>query len=186
MPGQRIAIASLIGVAALAGCGGSVRSAAPSAQQISQAFAGSPAPLAALHAQANKLLNGDPAGFKARLASLRGYPIVVNKWAAWCVPCRAEIPLFQQAAVTVGRQVAFVGLDVADNRDAAQSFLQRYPLTYPQYTDPDTRINQALNASGFTPATLFYDRAGKRAYIHLGQYRTLAQLLADVHRYLGV
>src|SRR3954465_13746645 len=75
---------------------------------------GAPAPLAALHAQANQLLGGGRTAFAARVRALRGHPIVVNKWASWCGPCRHEFPFFEQVSTKRGKQVAFVGLDGKD------------------------------------------------------------------------
>src|SRR5687768_1511993 len=60
-----------------------------------QQLEGAPAPLAALHAQPAELVEGD---FEDRLAELKGYPVVVNKWGSWCGPCRAEFPIFQRVS----------------------------------------------------------------------------------------
>ena len=65
-------------------------------------LAGAPAPLAALHDQSNQLLEGGAPAFEARLRELRGHPVVINKWASWCGPCRAEFPLLQQVSTTRG------------------------------------------------------------------------------------
>lgn len=168
----------------VAGCGSSQRSAAPPQARIAAALAGSPAPLAKLHAQADALVVSTPAAFKAVLASLHGYPVVVNKWGSWCGPCRMEFPAFQQASVQRGRTVAFLGLDGGDNAGDARGFLGQYPVSYPSYQDPDARIAFALNAGSYYPTTLFYDRSGKLAYLHAGPYPNSAALLADIARYL--
>jgi cytochrome c biogenesis protein CcmG/thiol:disulfide interchange protein DsbE len=119
------------------------------------------------------------------LAGLRGYPAVVNIWGSWCDPCRAEFPIFQQAAVALGRRVAFVGLDVSDNPGAARGFLARFPVTYPSFEDPGAHTAFSVHAGSFFPTTEFYDRSGRLAYTHAGPYLTLSQLLADARTYGG-
>jgi cytochrome c biogenesis protein CcmG, thiol:disulfide interchange protein DsbE len=165
------------------GGSGEPRSAAPSAAKVSKELAGAPRPLAKLHAQANELLPGGPAAFKARLAELRGYPIVVNKWASWCGPCRAEFPDFQEAAIDYGKRVAFIGVDANDNREDAREFLKELPVSYPSYWDPSNTIAQVFNGVAAFPATVFYDRKGKLAYIHQGQYLRGSHLRDDIERY---
>ena len=99
---------------------------------VSAELAGSPPPLAAVHAQASRLLGSEPA-LAARLRALRGYPVVINAWASWCVPCQAEFPLFASAAVRYGRQVAFLGADTSDSSGDAMAFLAKHPVSYPSY-----------------------------------------------------
>ena len=155
--------------------------------QMQARLAGSPAPLAALHAQANELLSGDAPALHARVAALRGYPVVINKWASWCEPCRAEAGVFQRASVGLGREVAFIGLDSGEaSRADALGFLRGFPLSYPSYYDRSGRLGAAITDSSNTPVTVFYDRAGGR-YIHQGPYPSVAKLESDVRRYaLGV
>jgi cytochrome c biogenesis protein CcmG/thiol:disulfide interchange protein DsbE len=154
-----------------------------SAAELRDKLAGAPAPLAALHAQANQLLGGGKSAFAARLTALRGHPVVVNKWGSWCVPCRQEFPFLQQAAVDYGKRVAFVGLDAEDNHQDAAGFLERFPVSYPSYEDPRDRTVQALKAPKGLPFTMFYDASGALAYVHQGGYATRAQLEADIRRY---
>ena len=106
-------------------------------QSAKARLAGSPAPLAALHAQSGQLLEGGVPAFRSRLRALRGHPVVINKWASWCNPCRAEFPAMQRAATDRGRTVAFVGLNSGDSRQPAKRFLASFPTPFPSYLDPD-------------------------------------------------
>jgi thiol-disulfide isomerase/thioredoxin len=157
--------------------------AAPSAAEVSRELAGAPAPLAKLHGQANEILPGGPPAFEARLKELRGYPVVVNKWASWCGPCRAEYPDFQKLSVKYGKRVAFLGIDSNDDREDAEEFLEELPVSYPSYEDPQGEIAQLIRASIAFPATVFYDRTGKLAYIKQGQYLREEHLEQDIKRY---
>jgi cytochrome c biogenesis protein CcmG, thiol:disulfide interchange protein DsbE len=148
-----------------------------------EALAGSPPPLAALHRQANDLLPGGSDAYEARIDALRGYPAVVNVWASWCGPCRFEFPHFQQAAADYGKRVAFLAIDSEDSDDAAATFLAEAPVPYPSYTDPDKDIGDAIGASLGLPDTAFYDRRGKLVYLKQGPYDDLAELRADIERY---
>jgi cytochrome c biogenesis protein CcmG, thiol:disulfide interchange protein DsbE len=153
------------------------------AAQTSTLLAGSPPALAALHAQSGALLGGGTSALHARLASLKGYPVVINKWASWCVPCKEELGAFQRASAEYGRRVAFIGLDSADSsRGDATAFLKSFPVSYPSYYDRSGQLGEQLTDSSFTPVTLFVARDGRR-FIHQGQYPSLAKLKRDVQRY---
>jgi cytochrome c biogenesis protein CcmG, thiol:disulfide interchange protein DsbE len=167
----------------LAGCGAQPKNAAPPASSVAAAFKGAPAPLAALHAQANRLLAGGPSAFERLLASLRGYPVVVNKWASWCGPCQIEFPSFQRAGVAFGRQVAFVGIDGKDHAGAAAAFLKRFPVTYPSFSDPDESIAQRIKAATYYPQTVYFDRQGRIVFDHAGPYVSAAALEQDIRKY---
>jgi len=153
--------------------------------QARRELAGAPAPLAALHDQSNELLAGSPEDFQARLRELRGHPVVINKWASWCGPCRAELPILQELATRRGKQVAFVGVNAKDKRPAAERFAARFPVPYPSYEDPDEKIARALKAPANFPVTLFVDARGRTVFTHQGGYRSAADLAADIDRYLG-
>jgi thiol-disulfide isomerase/thioredoxin len=174
---------ALFGALVAVGCGSQPRNAAPPARSVAAALAGAPAPLASLHQQANQLLGGGPAAFQGLLASLRGYPVVVNKWASWCGPCQLEFPAFQRAAVAFGRRVAFVGLDGKDHDPAASAFLKRFPVTYPSYVDPQENIARKIKAATYFPQTVYFDRQGRIVFDHAGPYVSVASLEQDIRRY---
>jgi cytochrome c biogenesis protein CcmG/thiol:disulfide interchange protein DsbE len=177
------ALALAVVTIVLAACGGQEGSYGGRHPDYARALAGAPGPLADLYAQANRLLPGGASAFRRRLATLRGYPVVVNKWASWCGPCRAEFPFFQSEAARLGKRVAFLGVDANDDAGAARTFLGELPLPYPSYTDPDQGIATLLKATIGFPATTFYDRGGKLIGVHVGEYRSQAQLAADLTRY---
>jgi cytochrome c biogenesis protein CcmG/thiol:disulfide interchange protein DsbE len=148
-----------------------------------KALAGSPAPLTALHKQANDLLGGGTDAYEERIAALRGYPVVVNVWASWCGPCREEFPALQKLSARYGKKVAFLGVNYQDSDDAAETFLGEEPVPYPSYTDPDKKIAESIGIHVSVPDTAFYDGGGKLLYLHQGQYRDESELEADVRHY---
>jgi thiol-disulfide isomerase/thioredoxin len=153
-------------------------------EKAKQQLAGAPEPLAGLHQQANELLDGGTGAFEDRLAALRGHPVVINKWASWCGPCRAELPILQQVSTAQGKRIAFVGVNARDKRPAAERFAGRYPVPYPSYEDEGESIARAIKAPSNFPVTLFVDEGGKTVFIHQGGYRSAAELNADIAKYL--
>ena len=90
-------------VLALPACGtGSGGDYGGKAPDYTKALAGAPKPLAKLYDQADQLLPGGADAYQQRLAELRGHPVVVNKWASWCGPCREEMPWLQRQAAERG------------------------------------------------------------------------------------
>ena len=157
---------------------------ASAATDYERALAGAPPALAQLYAEGDALLPGGLEAYEEQLDELRGHPVVVNKWASWCGPCRFEFPFFQSQAAKHGDEVAFLGVDSNDSEDAARTFLEDYPVPYPSFSDPDEEIATAIGADHF-PSTVFYDDAGEVVFTKIGPYETESQLAADIERYAG-
>jgi cytochrome c biogenesis protein CcmG, thiol:disulfide interchange protein DsbE len=181
------AAASACALLALAsGCGSQQADVSvPTPAQARAELAGSPAALAGLHRQAAELLDGGQPAFRARLATLKGRPVVVNAWASWCGPCKFEMPYFARTAVRFGRRVAFLGVNAGDSNGDAQKFLGTHWIPYPSYVDPHDEIAHEVGVRAGLPTTVFYGRDGQVAFVHQGQYRDEAALVADVKRYAG-
>jgi len=180
-----LAALALLALAILlaSGCGGSEGGDyGGSHPNYAKALAGAPAPLAALYDQGDELLDGGRDAYEKRIAELRGFPVVVNLWASWCVPCRQEFPYLQNLSARYGKEVAFLGVNSEDSSDAAATFLREAPLPYPSYSDPDKDIYDSVDGYGF-PNTAFYDRAGELVYLHVGQYGDESDLEADLRNY---
>lgn len=114
---------------------------------------------------------------KAKLTDLRteepadwgaeGRPMVVNFWASWCTPCRAEMPAFDRVHRTLGDKVAIVGVTDEDDHEAAAQAAKKSGATYPLLVDEDQTLLTDLQLSGL-PGTVFVDADGNVIGHHLG------------------
>jgi cytochrome c biogenesis protein CcmG/thiol:disulfide interchange protein DsbE len=100
------------------------------------------------------------------LASLRGKPVVLNFWASWCVPCKGEAPVLEQAWTKYKSRVAFVGIDYHDVTSDAMRFVSAHSLTFPMVQDGSGDITQSRYGITQVPETFVLDRSG-RILLHL-------------------
>jgi len=121
--------------------------------------------------------------FEKVLERERGMPIVVNKWASWCGPCRLEFPFFRDQAKKRKGDVVFIGVNSNDNRGDAEEFLKEEPVPYKHFEDPKLEIAAAFNAVQAFPSTAFYDSKGELAFVHQGGYASEDALAEDIDRY---
>jgi thiol-disulfide isomerase/thioredoxin len=113
-------------------------------------------------------------------AAWAGNIVVINIWGSWCPPCRAETPeLVQVANATHSQGVRFLGIDVRDNRAAAQAFTRAYHVPYPSIFDADNQTLLAFRGlpPNAVPTTFVIDRNGRIAARALGRI-TAAKLTA--------
>ncbi|MSQ23496.1 MAG: TlpA family protein disulfide reductase [Chloroflexi bacterium] len=100
------------------------------------------------------------AGERIQLADFRGKPLVLNFWASWCVPCRAEMPYFERTFETYRAWgVTFVGFAVEDDPGAARDFLRELGVTYPAGIDYRNETAVRYRLTGL-PTTIFIGADG--------------------------
>ena len=117
------------------------------------------------------------------MAEQRGTPVVVNKWASWCGPCRAEFPFFESQAKERAGTVEFVGVNSNDNDADAARFLDDYPVPFKHFKDPNLEVAASFNGVQAFPTTAFYDSKGELAFLHQGGYASEAKLAEDIDKY---
>jgi peroxiredoxin len=111
-------------------------------------------------------MNGD----EVTLSNLRGQAVVINIWASWCPPCRAEMPAIQavyEKNRDRGLEVLAVNTTYQDSERDAQAFVQEYGLTFPVPMDRDGSVSRQYQLRAL-PSTFFVDRNGIIRKVVLG------------------
>lgn len=165
-------VAVLVAAVLLAGCSGSVASSA--GERVSNNEAGFVAgdgsitvieesKRVAAPELVGTTLNGEPFS----LSALRGKVVVLNVWASWCAPCRAEAPTLERTYTDLkDKGVEFVGLDTRDSLASAKAFVDTYDITYPNVLDADGKLQLLFRESlppQAIPSSIVIDREGRVA-----------------------
>jgi thiol-disulfide isomerase/thioredoxin len=114
-----------------------------------------------------------------------GVPTVVNLWASWCTPCRAELPLRQQLADAGGDRLRVVGVISKDGEPQAESFAADTGTTFPGAFDAEGELMADLGLNGL-PFTMFLAADGRLVHSELGPVESEAELRDLVEEHLGV
>lgn len=93
------------------------------------------------------------------LADFRGQPVVLNFWATWCPPCRAEMPEFQSASIKYNGQVTILGIDQGEPPSIVSDFGNGLSISYPLLVDQENVASRDYNVTAL-PTTVFIDRNG--------------------------
>ena len=174
-------MAWLAAAALAAGCAGAPTTRAGDGGQTANAVGTTTFPRG--HRQPAPQVSGTTlTGARLRLASYRGTVLVLNFWASWCVPCKAEGPVLARLSRAYqARGIRFTGVDVSDTRPDAVAFERRYGIGYPSLYDPTAATALAFGRAipPAIPDTLILDRAGDIEARVIGQvtYPGLKHLL---------
>ena len=111
-------------------------------------------------------------GKVVRLADFRGKAVLVNFWASWCVPCRAEAGALESACQKYkDRGVVFLGVNIQDKEEDARAFMKEFGITYLNGRDASGKIAVDYGVWGI-PETFFVDAQGRITYKHAGELKT--------------
>jgi cytochrome c biogenesis protein CcmG/thiol:disulfide interchange protein DsbE len=117
-------------------------------------------------------------GEKISLADLRGKGVVVNFWASWCDPCRAEAALLEEAwRRERDNGIVFIGLDYLDQEHSARAYLDEFGISYPNGPDLQSAAARRYGIQG-VPETFFIGPDGKITGMVIGPVSTEADLNA--------
>jgi len=125
---------------------------------VTQRAAGGPSGLAGQRAPIFDLR--DDRGRAVSLQQYRGSLVVMNLWASWCPPCRAEMPDLQRLAeAEAGRRIAVVGVNEGESPRRARAFADSLGIRFPVWIDGAQQYGRTYNALGL-PTTVILDRQG--------------------------
>jgi thiol-disulfide isomerase/thioredoxin len=131
-----------------------------------------------------KVVPGSVALLESSLRAMRGKPVVVNYWATWCVPCRAEMPRIAEAASRYAGSVHFLGVDVEDDTKSAENYARQRGVHYPMLSDTHGAIRRNQRIVGL-PVTQFYRADGALAFVNNGEIQA-AELKKRIEDLLAV
>lgn len=119
--------------------------------------------------------------FQQMLVGLKGKPVLVNIWASWCVPCRAEAPILKRAAADLDGEVVFLGVAARDDPNSARAFLDEFSIDYLNLSDEAGEIPRLVEMRGY-PTTIAIDSDGNVRGSSFGGLteNRLAAMLAEI------
>ncbi len=119
-------------------------------------------------------------GGRFTLSAQAGKPVIVNFWATWCPPCRAELPAFEEVYRGYhDKGLIVVGVDVAESPEVVAQYVQQVGLTFPIALDASGEVTELYHIQGM-PTTLFVGRDGKIKDMVIGGPLTRAAIESKI------
>lgn len=111
----------------------------------------------------------DQNGQLVKLDSFRGKPVIINFWATWCPPCRAELPSMNRAWSKIKDDgIEMLAINIGEDEDTIFSFTAEYPIDFKILLDQDGQITSNWPVKGL-PTTYIVDKEGRLAYVAMGE-----------------
>jgi len=127
-----------------------------------------PAPAPVAGAPAPDFTLTSLAGGQVKLSSLKGQVVLVNFWATWCIPCRAEMPAIQQAYnARKGQGFTVLAVNLNESRQDIQTYVDTLNVSFPVLLDAGDSISNLYRVRGY-PTSFFIDRRGTVAIENVG------------------
>lgn len=118
------------------------------------------------------LVGQDLDGQEISTADFPGEILVLNVWASWCAPCRAEAPALEEVAEEfIDQGVQLIGLNTRDSKASANNFVRKYQVSFPSIVDTDGRLQLQFRETlppQAIPSTIVIDQSGRVAARALG------------------
>jgi len=110
-------------------------------------------------------------GRSKKLSDFKGKPLIINVWASWCGPCRAEIGSLERLAQRYnGKELNLIGISTDDYRNKAMAFIKQTEITFENFIDSQLFLENMLGANTI-PLTIFVDANGRVLEKVRGSYK---------------
>lgn len=122
-------------------------------------------------------------GFDVALSDYRGKAVIVNFWATWCPPCKAEMPLFDAAAVQNKDLLTILAINSGEEVEAVASFADQFSKELIFLLDLDYSVGNLYRVRGL-PTSFFIDPNGILQAVHVGELTE--ELLLNYLKGIGI
>lgn len=119
-------------------------------------------------------------GKSKKLSDFKGKPLIINVWASWCGPCRAEIGSLERLAQRYnGKEFNLIGISTDDYRNKAMAFIKQTEITFENFIDSKLTLENMLGANTI-PLTIFVDANGRVLEKVRGSYQWDSPIAIDI------
>jgi len=121
-------------------------------------------------------------GQTVSLSDLQGKPVLINFWATWCPPCRAEMPYLEEVyREWSGKGVVLLAINIGETSSQVKEFLQSHSLSLPVLLDTGQNVARRYNIQ-YIPTTFFIDKDGTIQIVKVGAFTGVAEIEKSLNK----